>query len=396
MRFRAAIGALCLLLAACTSRDVAEGTLPPYSEPLRPAPEPGSRLLVVRDDGNLVTMLPDGSNVVPLAALSEDVLEIRQPAWSPDGSQVAWVELHAGEARLVVSGPAGLDRRDVPLDLVAFFLQWDPTGSRIAFLGSVLDTIGMGVVSDDGDALSVAQVGSGSPFYLAWSPGGNRLLVHVNRTTLGISDLDGALEDLGEALGTFQAPAWLPDGRLVYAVRGRGTQRLVVRGNARVQTLASIPDGAVFVANPSGTHVAYSERTADGGAGPIYVIDLARGTSRLVTRDETAAFFWAPEGGDLLLLTVEPSEQIAFRWRVWNGRERFVGNPFLPSPAFLQDYVPFFDQYAPGIGLWAPDGSAFAYPGLHEGVAGIWVQRPTSGEAPAFVSDGSIVSWSAG
>lgn len=339
-------------------------------------------------------MLPDGSNVIPLTSQAGGGLLVRQPAWSPDGSQVAWVELAAGHASLAISGPAGVDRREVDLDLAAFFLQWDPTGSHVAYLGSVLNTIGLGVATDDGAELTITQVGSGSPFYLAWSPDGERMLVHVNGQDLGIADLAGGLDDLGARTGTFQAPAWLPDGRLLYTLRGHGGEQLVVRDGRRVQTLASIPNGAVFVPNPQGTRVAYRKRSADGGGGAVYVIEIDGGRPRVVTRDEAAAFLWSPDGDDLLLLTVEPGGELAFRWKVWNTRERFEGQPFLPSPSFLRDYVPFFDQYAPGIGLWAPDGSAFAYAGLHDGKAGIWVQEPTPGSPAVFVSDGSIVAWS--
>jgi WD40-like Beta Propeller Repeat len=395
VRVAAVFVASFVLLVGCTSPAVQQGSLPSFDQPVRPQPEAGDRLLVIRDDGNLVTMLPDGSNVVPLTSGAGDSLLVRQPAWSPDGSQVAWVEVGAGQAKLAIAGPAGSDRREVDLDLAAFFLQWDPTGSHIAFLGSVLNTIGLGVATDDGSELSVTPVGSGSPLYLAWSPKGDRLLVHVNEQDLGIADLAGGLDDLGGKTGTFQAPAWLPDGRLLYALEGSGGQRLVVRDGRRVRTLASIPNGAVFVPNPQGTRVAYRMRTAAGGGGAVFVMDIDGGRPRVVTHDEAAAFLWSPDGKDLLLLTVERGGDLAFRWKVWNRGERFSGEPFLPSPSFLRDYVPFFDQYAPGIGLWSPDGAAFAYAGLHDGKAGIWVQEPTPGSAAQFVSDGSIVAWSA-
>jgi len=80
-----------------------------------------------------------------------------------------------------------------------------------------------------------------------------------------------------------------------------------------------------------------------------------------------------------------------FRWRVWEGHERFVGDTFVPSPTLLRDYLPFFDQYAQTITPWAPDGSAFAYAGTHQGGSGIWVQ-PLAGRR-RLIGDGAFVTW---
>lgn len=388
-----------VLLAACTGADEGMGELP-SSAALPPVAAEGDRLLVIRNDGNLVTMRPDGSDVVPLTSGAGESLSVRQPTWSPDGRSVAWVELVSEggppQASLATSGPSGLDRREVALDVGAFFLEWDPTSSRVAYLGSVLGTIGMGVVESAEGELSITPVGVGQPFYLSWSPEGDRLLVHMNGRDLGVADLEGGLEDLGETLALFQAPIWLSDGRMIYAVRDAGKTRLVVRRGERVRTVTTVPEGVVFVASERSGLVAYRPVDADGRAGPVFVTDLSGSAPRVVTRQETAAFYWSPSGRDLLLLAVEPGEDLAFTWRVWRGKERFHGPPFLPSPEFLQQYVPFFDQYSQAMTLWAPDGSSFAYAGLHEGRAGIWVQETTPGASPSFVSDGSLVAWSSG
>ena len=79
------------------------------------------------------------------------------------------------------------------------------------------------------------------------------------------------------------------------------------------------------------------------------------------------------------------------RWSVWttDGLESVV--EFDPEPSFINEFVPFFDQYAQSVSLWAPDGSAFAFPGTIDGESGIWVQ-PTDGDATR-IGDGTWVSW---
>jgi Tol biopolymer transport system component len=167
----------------------------------------------------------------------------------------------------------------------------------------------------------------------------------------------------------------------------------VVRDGQDVRQIASVDGQISVVASPDGRRLAYS------GIGPgadtdVYVADLRTGELVRVVNGEAATFFWSPDSRVLLLLTpVEGDVPGTHRWMVWDERVRFTGEVFLPSPSFLQEYVPFFSQYAQALSLWSPDASAFAYAGLHDGRAGIWVQ-PAAGGEPTLVGDGELVAWS--
>jgi TolB protein len=271
-----------------------------------------------------------------------------------------------------------------------FFLAWDPTSMRIAYLGNAGVGIGLGVIDDAVVQPRDVPVGGGAPLYLAWSPDGTQLLVHVGADGLGETDLTHPLQPAGDTPGTFQAPAWLPDGRELYVSRHGADQSLVVIDQSDRTVLRRFHGGALFEPSPYGARVAYRLDTADGTETGVYVQDLDGRPPTLVTRTDTIAFFWSPAGDRLLLLTGDPNGG-PFRWRVWQGHERFVGDAFVPSPTFLREYLPFFDQYAQTITPWAPDGSAFAYAGTHQNASGIWVQ-PLAGQR-RLIGDGAFVTW---
>jgi Tol biopolymer transport system component len=366
-----------------------------------PGPPGGDRLLVLTDDGALVTVAPDGSDLTSLALARGLEVEVRQPVWSPDGHSVAWAELELGEdaptSRLVTSAGDGSGRTEYPVETLTFFLQWDPTSSRVAYLGSLPENIGFGVAGPDEDGTPVATtLGRGQPFYLSWAPSGRRLLIHVGTGTLATIDLEGNTRDLGERPGTFQAPVWLDDGSMVYATSRRGAQVLVIRGHGgRARELVTF-DGAIeFVVSPDLRRIAY--RVVDGsGLGGVSVVDVRTGRVRTATETPTSVFLWSPAGRRLLLMTFEPENgRPTHRWRVWDGeRATPIGPIFQPSPAFLTQYAPFYGQYDQTMTLWSPDGRSFAYPGLIGDRAGIWVQE-LDAEGPDFVLDGgSVVAWS--
>lgn len=399
VRRAAAVVAMMVFLAACTNdANGPSGALPSLGT--FPRPIEGDRLLVLKDDGSIITVGPDGSQVIALATSPRTDVETRQPVWSPDGRSVAWAELETGaqgaSSRLVTSAPDGSARTEFPVETGTFFLQWDPTSTRIAYLGNFEGAIGMGVAGRDADGSPVSTtLGRGQPFYLSWSPEGQQLLIHVGSDTLGTLDLTGSLLPIGDAPGIFQAPIWLADGRMVYAARSDDRQVLVVRDGDRVKELVVFQGSIEFVASPDGRRVAY--RIDDGsGPGGIDVVDARSGRSRTVTDAPTSTFHWSPDGERLLLMTMESSDDpTTHRWRIWDGKvTEPIGPTFLPSPTFWRDYVPFFGQFAQTMTLWSPSGDAFAFAGQIGDQAGIWVQD-LGAEDPTFVLDGgSVVSWS--
>jgi len=400
LRRAAALIATVALVAACTGSapEGPSGALPSLAT--FPHPIAGDRLLVLKDDGSIVTLGPDGSEVIRLAEGRGIDVETRQPVWSPDGRSVAWAELELADqgasSRLVTSAPDGSSRTEFPVETGTFFLQWDPTSSRIAYLGNFRGVIGMGVAGRSADGNPVATtLGAGQPFYLSWSPEGQQLLVHVGNKTLGTLDLAGKLVPIGDAPGIFQAPVWLADGRMVYAATAKDQQVLVVRDGDRAKDLVTFEGSIEFVASPDGTRIAY--RVDDGsGLGGIDVVDVRSARSRTVTDRPTSAFHWSPDGRRLLLMTMEEGDDpTTHRWHVWDGKvDRRIGPTFLPSPTFWRDYVPFYGQFAQSMTLWSPDARSFAFAGLIGKRAGVWVQDLDAEEPTLVLKGGSVVAWS--
>lgn len=354
---------------------------------------------MLMEDGGVITVGADGGDASSLTDRAGIDVEVRHPVWSPDGRSVAWAELEIGDqgpsSRIVTSDPDGSARTEFPVDTGTFFLLWDPTSSRIAYLGNFQGRVGMGVAgrAPDGDPVATT-LGVGQPFFLSWSPQGLRLLVHVGDETLGMLDLEGELRPIGDVPGIFQAPVWLGDGRMIYAAVIEGRQALVVRDGDRQRDLVAFEGSIEFVVSPNGERIAY--RVDDGsGLGGVEVVDVRSARSRTVTSSPTSAFHWSPDGRRLLLMTAEDGPPTTHRWRVWDDRgTRTVGPAFLPSPAFLRDYVPFYGQFVQSMTPWSPGGRSFAFAALIGDRAGIWVQDLRASEPRFVVDGGSVVAWS--
>lgn len=385
---RLAPGFLLVLVVACTS-------IPYRAAPASPSPvvSTSDRLIVLGDDGNLRSMAPDGTNVVPFTTDAGPDVQVNQPVSSPDGRFVSWVEIRNGQPSVVTASRTGQRLQAVPMGLAPFFLQWDPTSTNIAYLGNAPQGLGMGVIRNAVTAPDDVAIGGGSPFYLSWSPDGQRLLVHVGQTQLGVTDVGADLRRVRDRPGRFQAPIWLADGRTVYDRVHAAQQQLVVADEGDAHVLATFTGSVAFDASPDGTRLAY-RIDGSGSRDGLYVRSIDGGKATLVTHAGAPAFFWSSIGDRLLVLTVTGTGSTpTARWNVWSGDHMVSLDRYQPSQTFGEQYLPFFDQYAQTFTPWAPDGSAFAFAGVIDGTAGVFVQ-PADGGAPTRVSDGEFVLWS--
>ena len=359
------------------------------------------RLLVLRES-DLVTMRPDGTAVEILT--TDDERLIRQPTWSPDGEKVAWASAVEQGPSVISARPDGSDRLTTPLGFLPFYMGWDPTSTRLALLGTGAQEIEMATVQPGEDGPNVLD--KGQPYYLAWSPDGQDLLVHVSNNRLQLLDSDGRPTDIDDSPGIFQAPQWVPQAdRILYATRQGSVQTLVTSDRQERTELLEFDGFISFAASPDGSRIAYRVLEHSADAIPanfttaqvvtderLEIVSIEGGEPTVVPNEDlVVAFFWSHQSDRLLFLTLAGDE---FRWNVWDGDSVTTYEGHKPTATFGRDYLPFFDQFIQSIDLWSPDGTAFAYPAEDDaGTDGIWVQTIDEPD-PQRVGDGSFVSWS--
>ena len=66
---------------------------------------------------------------------------------------------------------------------------------------------------------------------------------------------------------------------------------------------------------------------------------------------------------------------------------------FEPSDVFLNQFMPFFDQYALSHSLWSPDSRSLVIPMKNEEEESVVVVVPTDGSEPSAIADGDIAFW---
>lgn len=399
--------------------------------------EQGPRLAVQTADGQLVTMLGDGSNAIPLTDPDEGRFN-HSPRWSDDGNRVAWVaaEPPGGAVALRSSRFDGSAWGDVALRDEPFHLEWDVSGSQVATLSSVPGgTLELGVVDIDGD-LGYRPIDQGAPYWFAWNTDADGFLVNANGLRLDLVPIDGPSQVLEQNPGRFQAPSWLDDPtQLIYADRRDGQEFLVVAGaegsgrralisyDGYLQFSASAASGllALHVIDPSLAPIpdviTASFQPASETVDPIDPIPRNQLTIMALFGGDpfvlypppgdfpsfpVRAFWWSGDGQLAWILEVDPGDRDCAsetaRWRVqfWTGSDFVDGPTFIPTATFACDYVPGFDQLDQSVSFWSPDGTLFTYAGIDPltGERGIWNHQVGTFLDPALVAEGEIAVWS--
>jgi Tol biopolymer transport system component len=411
----------------------------PTAEALAESDEAGPRLnriVIVNEDGQIETLAPDGSDR-HLLTDNDQIYEF--PAWSPDGNYIAALgnDRNGGGIYLLQDEEgAGIEEElFYSEEQRPFYLYWSPDGRQISFLANnPLYGIGLNLIDAQVGGES-REIALGSPLYWDWAADSEQLLVHSgneqDESSLVLIDSEG--EDQTPQIpapGFFQAPGISPSGQywafsqlreggngwVTIENRSNGDQTAERHAGAAALNWSPVADQLAFISGSDGEEFSFW--------GPLRLIDMDSGETRLLSSDLVLAFFWSPNGKQIFTISVQLEDgldggvEVRETKRRHLARTRPVQRPAqrtphqfmlsvinvedgsglqlaeVPlSPVFLAQFLVYFDQYALSHTLWSPDSKQIVLPILADGESQIAVISTNSGRLQTL-GIGSIAFWS--
>ena len=331
-----------------------------------------------------------------------------QPTWSRAGDRAISFVPSATGGSVVVS--AGDDAFAVGARRPYFFFSWSGDGAYVAALGPGPRGTSLDILTPEGELATDATIDTGS-FYLAWDPGGDDLVVHLDDELFLLRDPQDleTRESLGAPGQSFLAPVWIPGTRHVVIVEDDGDSdegrliRLDVDDRS-AQDLGAVRGGVGMTVSPDATRLFVTHGGPDSDRGneieisigsasrPVQetlvaseVIVLETGERTAVSDEPSIWAEWAPDGSALAVL--QPVSQGA-RWLIADESGLRELGTMQATPTFLRNYLFFSWQYVESPRIWAPDADAIVYAAVEAGIPGIYV-HPLTGER-VRVSDGDV------
>ena len=252
-------------------------------------------------DQEIFAVEADGSGLTNLTESPET--GDGSPAWSPDGSKIAFHSWAGGYSDIYVMNADGSGRTRITSNSDASDQapDWSPDGSKITFQrvtgGSTSDIF---VVNADGSGETQLTTIGAIDMHAAWSPDGSAIAFSSDRDGnfgIYVMNADGSGQaNLTNNLTYEDAPDWSPDGSQI-AFRGGFDPDIYVM-NVDGSEQINLTNSTVFDGNPGwspdGTHITFASYR-DGNY-EIYVMD-ADGSNAVRLTDNTTSDFqphWQP------------------------------------------------------------------------------------------------------
>ena len=291
-------------------------------------------------------MAPDGTSDVEIAQGS-------CPAYSRDGSTLAWMSGAFDTAEVQVAAPDGSSPRTIPgIGDESFALS--PDGTRIAWFKAIrpIKSLDGNITVGASNELWVMPVAGGEAILLVprpdqptdwysspvWSPDGRSIAYAINRTVF-VRDNGGAYRD---AIGIVSADA--PEPRRLTSRIGTDFVGLSWSPDSRQVAYVGIPDGGPIPSLTTGT----GPPTSFYPPLDVFVVNADGTGDRNVTstRAEEIKPQWSPDGTRLAYLAFEPGTGYRLATVPMDG-------PIAVGPRVLG---PVTQEY-----VWSPDATTLLW-----------------------------------
>jgi TolB protein len=282
---------------------------------------------------HIYTIKPDGTDIQPTS--SDNRTNDGLPAWSPDGTKIAFISNQSDKYEIWTMNSDGSGRKRLTdLKALSSMPRWSPDGSKIVFSSQITSAGGsrhveIFVMNSDGTGLQQltesapreavgGQAGghddaaeiAGWNSVPAWSPDGTKILFGSNREGDGVTPVLYTMNLDGSGQGKFglfadvdgSQPDWSwATGKIVY-VRGRAAKGdiWVMDGGSPLPLLTAkkltdnIDNNTGPVWSPDGKQIAYNSDT--GNNKDIYIMNADGSNVRRLTYDKANDGFpaWRP------------------------------------------------------------------------------------------------------
>lgn len=264
--------------------------------------------------GELYVIHGDGTGLTRVAAKSETSFD--GPHWSPDGTRIAYNRsgkgnIHGDTYTVWVVNADGSGQRKLTTGAArGFDVAWSPDGSQVAFVGGATkDQSGICVVNADGGGLERVTGEQGKE--LNWAPEAKIHFIRrgtdicaVKPDGTGLRQLTKDADVNSFALSpdgkTFAVYDTLADRIMLLPADGNGAPVTVVdqvAANGYIPQKFGVAYGASLTWSPDGEALAFATNSADGNSGSALYVVNADGTGLSVVPNTGMVWepSWRPE-----------------------------------------------------------------------------------------------------